>query len=203
MRRPSPRSAAKPAVKPTYFPDGQVLTRHLPPELVGEREFEQYHFIHFDLSQANLAGRRFTDCRFENCNLTGASLANTSLQNVAFDGCKLLGLQFEACRDLLFGVHFERRQLDYASFAGNVMPHTQFVDCSLRQANFTNTDLSAARFENCLLSGAVFEHTRLVGADLRTAQELELDPELNELKQARFALSSLPGLLTKYGLVVD
>lgn len=203
MRRPSPRPAAKPTVKPTHFPPEQVLTRHLPPELVGEREFEQYHFIHFDLSQANLAGCRFTDCRFETCNLAGASLTNISLQNVAFDGCKLLGLPFEVCRDLLFGVHFERCQLDYASFAGKVMPHTQFTDCSLREANFTGADLSGTRFENCLLSRAVFEQTRLVGADLLTAQEVELDPELNELKQARFALSSLPGLLAKYDLVID
>ncbi|MBX0291915.1 pentapeptide repeat-containing protein [Hymenobacter sp. HSC-4F20] len=203
MRRSTPRKAVKPLRKPEYFPPERLLTRVLPPELVGEREFEQYHFIGFDFSQATLAGRLFSECRFENCNLAGASLAGTSLQNVAFEGCKLLGLQFEACRDMLFGVHFDKCQLDYASFSGRVMPTTRFVDCSLREANFTQTDLTNAVFERCELDRAVFHRTQLTGADFRTAYNMLLDPEVNELQQARFVLSSLPGLLTKHGLIVE
>ena len=179
MRRPAPRKPAKALAKPAYFPPANVLTRVLPPALVGQREFEQFHFIGFDLSQADLAGRRFSECLFENCNLAGASLAGTSLQNVAFERCKLLGLQFTSCRDMLFDVHFDQCQLDYASFWGKTMLNTRFVGCSLQEAD------------------------RLPGADFRTAQGVALDPEQNELKQARFALHSLPGLLGKYGLVVE
>ncbi|WP_019948723.1 pentapeptide repeat-containing protein [Hymenobacter aerophilus] len=203
MRRPSPRKPAKALARPDYFPPENVLTRALPPALVGQREFEQFHFIGFDLSQADLAGRRFTDCRFENCNLAGASLANTGLQNVAFDGCKLLGLQFTACRDLLFGVHFDRCQLDYAVFGGKLLANTRFEGCSLREADFADTDLTNAIFADCDLAGTSFENTTLTGADLRTARHLQLDPALNEVKGARFALESLPGLLTKFGLVVE
>lgn len=203
MRRPTPRKAVKPLRKPEYFPPERTFLRSLPPELVGEREFERYHFVSFDLSQATLAGRLFSECRFENCNLAGVSLAGTSLQNVAFEGCKLLGLQFEACRDMLFGVHFDRCQLDYASFSGRVMPTTRFADCSLREANFTQADLTGAVFERCELERAVFHQTRLTGADFRTASNVLLDPEANELQQARFTLPGLPGLLTKYGLVVE
>ena len=203
MRRPTLRKPVKALAKPTRFPPENVLTRVLPPELVGQREFEQFHFIGFDLSQADLSGRRFSECRFENCNLAGATLANTGLQNVAFDGCKLLGLQFTACRDMLFDVHFDRCQLDYASFWGKTMPNTRFVGCSLQEADFTRTDLTNAVFDECQLRGAVFSQTRLLGADFRTAQNIMLDPEQNELKQARFALLSLPGLLGKYGLVVE
>ncbi|GGG40417.1 pentapeptide repeat-containing protein [Hymenobacter glacieicola] len=203
MRRHTSRKTAKPQQKPDYFPSERVLTRALPPALVGEREFENYHFLNFDLSQSNLAGRLFSECRFENCNLAGTSLANTSLQNVAFDGCKLLGLQFEACRDMLFRVHFDRCQLDYASFTGKAMPHTRFVDCSLREASFTQTDLTDAVFQNCQLERAVFLHTKLSGADFRTAHNVLLDPEVNELKNARFALLSLPGLLARHGLIIE
>ncbi|GAB2797384.1 uncharacterized protein YjbI with pentapeptide repeats [Hymenobacter luteus] len=203
MRRPTPRKAPKPQRKPEHFPPERVLARALPPGLAGEREFEQYHFLNFDFSQTSLAGYLFSECRFENCNLAGTSLANTSLQNVAFDGCKLLGLPFEACRDMLFSVHFSRCQLDYASFSGRVMPNTRFVECSLREANFTQADLTGAVFERCELDRAVFLHTQLNGADFRTAQNVGLDPELNELKQAHFALSGLPGLLTKHSLLVE
>ena len=203
MRRPATRKPARALVKPTYFPPENVLTRVLPPALVGQQEFEQFHFIGFDLSQADLAGRRFSECLFEDCNLAGASLANTSLQNVAFEGCKLLGLQFTSCRDMLFDVHFDRCQLDYASFWGKTMPNTRFVCCSLQETDFTRTDLTNAVFADCQLRGTIFSETRLLGADFRTAQGMALDPEQNELKQARFALHSLPGLLGKYGLVVE
>lgn len=203
MRRPVSRKPAKPLPKPDYFPADNVLTRTLPPELIGQREFEQYHFIGFDLSQADLSGRMFSECLFENCNLSGASLANTSLQNVAFVGCKLLGLQFQSCREMLFYVHFDRCQLDYALFMGRAMPNTRFVDCSLQEANFAQADLTSAVFENCQLQRAVFEQTRLVGADFRTSYNIVLDPALNEVKQARFSLSSLPGLLTQFELVVE
>lgn len=203
MRRSSPRKAAKPLRKPDQFPPDNVLTRVLPPTLVGQQEFEQYHFIGFDLSQADLSGRRFSECLFENCNLAGATVANTSMQNVAFDGCKLLGLQFTACRDMLFDVHFDKCQLDYASFWGKVMPNTRFIGCSLQEADFTRTNLTGALFQECHLRGAVFSQTCLVGADFLTAQSVVLDPELNDVKQARFALQSLPGLLGKYGLVIE
>ncbi|MDU0372212.1 pentapeptide repeat-containing protein [Hymenobacter endophyticus] len=203
MRRPASRKPAKALAKPAYFPPENVLTRILPPELVGQQEFEQYHFIGFDLSQANLAGRRFSECLFENCNLTGATLANTGLQNVAFEGCKLLGLQFTSCRDMLFDVHFDRCQLDYASFWGKVMPNTRFASCSLLETDFTRADLTNAVFEECQLRGAIFAQTRLFGADFRTAQNVVLDPEQNEVKQARFSVQGLAGLLGKYGLVVE
>lgn len=203
MRRPSVRKPVKAAARPDYFPAENVLLRVLPPALVGQREFEQFHFIGFDLSQADLAGRRFTDCLFETCNLAGAPLANTSLQNVAFNGCKLLGLQFTVCRDLLFGVHFDRCQLDYASFGGKQMSSTRFEGCSLREADFADTDLSGAIFADCDLTGTLFENTKLAGADFRTARHIQLDPAINEVKGARFALESLPGLLTKFGLVVE
>ncbi|NVO31511.1 pentapeptide repeat-containing protein [Hymenobacter lapidiphilus] len=203
MRRPNIRKPAKAQARPDYFPPENVLLRVLPPALVDQREFEQFHFIGFDLSQADLVGCRFTDCLFETCNLAGASLANTSLQNVAFDGCKLLGLQFTVCRDLLFGVHFDRCQLDYALFGGKQMAGTRFEGCSLREADFADTNLTGSVFADCDLTGTLFENTKLADADLRTARHLQLDPALNEVKGARFALESLPGLLTKFELVVE
>lgn len=202
MRRPTTK-APKPLSKPSYFPAENVLERALPPELLRQREFEEYHFRHFDFSGANLAGFRFSDCLFESCNLAGANFSQTALQNVAFAGCKLLGLPFHACRDLLFGVHFDQCQLDYASFLGRAMPGTRFVGCSLQEADFTQANLTGAVFDDCQLTRAIFRQTTLTGADFRTAHDVELDPEQNELRQAQFARHSLPGLLTKYGLVIE
>lgn len=203
MRQPASRKPPKPLRKPTYFPAEHVLTRTLPPELAGQREFEEYHFIGFDFSQTNLSGWRFSECLLENCNLAGASIANTAFQNVAFAGCKLIGLQFQVCRDMLFGVHFDQCQLDYSSFFGRALPNTRFVGCSLQEADFTQADLTNAVFQDCRLQRTVFQQTRLLGVDFRTAQDVVLDPAQNEVKRAQFSLQSLPGLLTQFDLIIS
>ncbi len=189
---------------PTRFPPENVAERWDARRLLAEGpEFEQYHFIGADFSGAALSRLRFTDCRFERCNISLAQLTQTALQNVVFADCKLLGVPFGACRDLLFGVHFDRCQLRYATFGGRQMPATRFADCALDEADFTNADLSGAVFADCTLAGAVFHGTQLAGADFTTATGFALDPEANGLVGARFALAGLPGLLGKYGVVAE
>ena len=197
------RKPAGPARPPTYFPPENLADGWDARHLAGHTEFEEFRFVGCDFSGADLRRVRFADCLFEGCNLSSAQVVGTALQNVAFADCKLLGLQFSACRDLLFTVHFDRCQLRYASFAGRAMPGTRFVGCILDEADFTDADLSDAGFADCSLAGAVFEHTRLVGADFTTATGFLIDPERNPLARARFALPGLPGLLAKYGLVVE
>ena len=191
------------ARKPDYFPTDNVAEGWDARHLIGHSEFEEFRFVGCDFSDADLSGRRFSNCLFERCNLSSARLAGTALQNVAFDECKLLGLQFMACRDMLFGVHFDQCQLRYASFAGRKMPATRFVGCTLEETDFADADLSGAVFEDCRLAGAVFQNTQLTGADFTTATGFILDPERNQLRNARFTLHGLLGVVAKYELVVD
>lgn len=198
------KPARKPTAAPTRFPSDQVITGWDAAQLLAHAdEFEQYHFINCDFANAKLARLRFTDCLFERCNLASATLTDTGLQNVAFSECKLLGLQLSACREMLFTVHFDHCQLGYTSFAGRKMPATRFAHCTLPEADFTNTDLRQATFAHCTLPHAIFHHTQLQGADFTTATEFTLDPEANELQGCRFALTGLPGLLSKHGVVVE
>ncbi|WP_310394692.1 pentapeptide repeat-containing protein [Hymenobacter sp.] len=198
-----PRRKPAAARKPDHFPAENVAEGWDARHLAGHHEFEEFRFVNCDFGGANLSNRRFADCLFERCNLSSAQLAGTALQNVAFAECKLLGLQFTACRDLLFGVHFDQCQLRYASFAGRNMPGTRFVGCGLDDADFMGADLTAAVFENCSLAGAVFQQTRLVAADFTTATGFVIDPETNPLQRARFTLAGLPGVVAKYGLLVE
>ena len=191
------------ARKPDQLPADNVAENWDSRHLVGYPEFDEFRFVGCDFGGADLSGLRFADCLFERCNLSSARLAGTALQNVAFDECKLLGLQFTACRDMLFGVHFDHCQLRYASFAGRNMPATRFVRCALDDADFADADLSAAVFQDCSLAGAVFQNTQLVGADFTSATGFVIDPETNKLLNARFALAGLLGVVAKYGLVVE
>ena len=197
------RKPAPPPRKPTYFPAENRAERWDARHLLGHTEFDEFRFVNCDFTGADLSRMRFTDCLFEHCSLATAKLAGTALQNVAFDDCKLLGLQFTACRDLLFGVHFDRCQLRYASFAGRAMPGTRWVGCALEDADFADADLSEAVFQDCTLAGAVFQNTRLAGADFTTATGFVIDPVSNALVGARFTLPGLLGVVAGFGLVVE
>ncbi|PJJ52772.1 pentapeptide repeat-containing protein [Hymenobacter chitinivorans] len=196
---------AKPAGRPTVFPaenrferwDARTLAAH------PDTEFEQCHFIGCDFSGAQLGQLRFADCLFERCNLASAAMAGASLQNVAFADCKLSGVQFAACRDFLFEVHFQGCQLHYASFFGKKLRNTRFVGCSLTDADFTSADLTEAAFADCTLRGTVFRSTQLTGTDFTTASEFSIDPDGNTLTKARFTLTGLLGLVDKYGIIVE
>ena len=199
-QRRKPTAAAR---KPDYFPAENVAEGWDARLLAGHTEFDEFRFVNCDFNGADLSRLRFTDCLFERCNLSSASLAGTALQNVAFDECKLLGMQFTACRDMLFGVHFDQCQLRYASFAGRKMPATRFQRCALDEADFADADLSASVFQDCSLAGAVFQNTQLVGADFTTATDFVIDPESNALRNARFTLHGLLGIVAKYELVIE
>ncbi|GAA3938829.1 pentapeptide repeat-containing protein [Hymenobacter algoricola] len=199
-----PRRKPSLSRKPDSFPAENVFERWDAARLLRHgREFEQCHFIGADFSGASLGNLLFVDCLFERCNLASATLAGTGLQNVAFDACKLSGLQFAACRDLLFGVYFEQCQMPYTSFYGRKMPHTRFHGCTLTDADFGGADLTEAVFFDCNLTGALFERTQLSGADLTTATGFSINPETNVLRKARFALSGLPGLLSQHELIIE
>lgn len=197
------RRKPTPARKPDNFPADHVVERWDKRHLPGYTEFDEYHFVNCDFSGADFSGIRFSECLFERCNLSAVRLAGTALQNVAFDECKLMGLQFTACRDMLFGVHFDQCQLRYASFAGRTMPGTRFMGCTLDEADFADADFTGAVFQDCSLAGAVFQNTRLAGADFSTATGFIIDPETNPLLGARFTVHGLLGVVAKYGLVVE
>ena len=202
--RMKPRRKTTALRKPDSFPTENVHTGLDATRLLAlGPDFEQYRFINCELTGASLAGLRFEDCLFERCNLTTAKLGGTALQNVAFADCKLLGVAFSACQDLLFGVHFDDCQLRYASFGGKKLAGTRFERCLLAETDFTNADLSNATLAGCDLTGTIFHGTRLAGTDFTTATGFSLDPEANYLVGARFSLAGLPGLLDKYGLVVE
>ena len=66
------------------------------------------------LINQHLSGCNFVECTFENCDLSNAQLGNTAFREVNFKECKMLGLHFEHCNDLIFSVHFNDCQLDFS-----------------------------------------------------------------------------------------
>jgi uncharacterized protein YjbI with pentapeptide repeats len=92
--------------------------------------------------------------------------------------------------------------LDYSSFYKKQMMKATFTDCSLLEVDFTEVDLSASVFKNCDLLRTSFNRTNLEKADLSTAINFSIDPENNRLKNTKFSLEGLPGLLGRYQIKI-
>lgn len=165
-------------------------------------EYDNCTFTGCQLANADLTGCIFSDCTFTDCDLTNAILHETALKTVSFEGCKLLGLHFEDCRDFLFNVTFKGCNLELATFRDWKLKERIFTNCRLWETDFTGADLQNASFDDCDLTRAIFERTDLRGTDFRTAMNYRFSPEENRLKGAKFSVEGLPGLLVEYGIIV-
>jgi len=166
------------------------------------REFQSCTFKKCDFSNSNFAGNKFVDCVFDGCNLSMMRLQNSFLNNVEFYNCKILGVNFSECQNLLFSVRFENCILDYASFMSKKMLNTKFIKSSLKETTFSMAILTGSTFEQCELSGTVFNRTDLGGADFSTSYNYNIDPELNNIRKAVFSADGIPGLLTKHQIKI-
>lgn len=115
----------------------------------------------------------------------------------------MLGLQFGSCNEFGLLFNFDSCTLDHSSFYRLKLKKIVFRNCKLEEVDFTETDLSGAVFDNCDVAGAVFDHTVLEKADLRTAHHYSIDPTINRIKKAKFALPGITGLLDKYDIDIE
>jgi fluoroquinolone resistance protein len=187
----------------TYTENRQFDKTDFAEEPLPFGDYENCTFVNGNFSNANLSGFRFTDCSFAGCNLGMAGIKDTAFRNVAFKDCKLLGLRFGDCNNLLFAVRFEDCMLNSASFYKRKMKGTVFQHCRLQDADFTDADLTQAVFHECELLRAIFENTTLEKADLYRAYDYLIDPLQNKIKRARFATAGVAGLLQKFDILIE
>ncbi|MDT0688397.1 pentapeptide repeat-containing protein [Salegentibacter sp. F188] len=166
-------------------------------------EYENCHFKGCTLSNLNLGGIIFSECEFEDCDFSSSTLKGTSFRDCSFRNCKLLGLRFEECSDFLLSFSFESCDLSFSSFFQLKIKKIQFLNSKLEQVEFSGADLTGANFAGANLSNASFRNSILEGADFRKSDNISLDPEHNRLKNAKFSLENLPGLLSKYALKIS
>ena len=169
----------------------------------SHQEFEKCTFKNLNFTGESFAGSSFINCRFDACILTSISLEGTKLDDVVFSGSNLSSVNFGQCSSFGFHVDFQESKLDYASFLARNLKKTRFIDCSLREARFMSCDLTGAVFKNCNLELTIFASNILAQVDFLTSYNLSLDPDNNKLKKTKFSLHSLPGLLTKYDILIS
>jgi fluoroquinolone resistance protein len=172
-------------------------------DLPTKGEYENCKFNDCNFADSDLSAFKFIDCTFNGCNFSMAKLHKTAFRSVVFKDCKMLGLRFEDCHDLGLSFSFEGCQLNHASFYNMKIKQTVFKNCQLQETDFAGTDLTSAVFEECNLAQAIFDHTILEKANFRTAYNYSIDPELNRIKQAKFSIMGVAGLLEKYDIDIE
>ena len=88
-------------------------------------------------------------------------------------------------------------------FSEGKINKTVFKECSIKEVDFSNADLTASEFLNCDLTRTLFHQTNLEKVDFRSATNYSIDPEMNRMKNAKFSLSGITGLLDKYKIIIE
>ncbi|WP_160114650.1 pentapeptide repeat-containing protein [Aquimarina sp. AU474] len=167
------------------------------------KEYDNCVFKHCDFSNVDMSVITFLECRFENCDFTSVMLKNTTVQNVVCVECKMQGVNFSICNDFMFSIQFKNCNLNYASFYGFVIKNTLFDSCLLKETDFTDADLTGSNFSNSELSGAIFNNTIAEKVDFTLANNFDIDPSQNKLKNAKFSKNNLIGLLRKFNINIS
>jgi uncharacterized protein YjbI with pentapeptide repeats len=165
-------------------------------------EFHGCTFKKCEFSNSRFANNKFLECSFDSCNLSMMSLQGSIVNDVKFKNCKILGVNFSECHNLLFSVMFDGCILDYASFMSKKMVKTKFKKTSLKETTFSLANITGSIFDECDLYGTVFNRTDLSSVNFSTSFNYTIDPELNNIKKAIFSADGIPGLLSKYQIKI-
>lgn len=159
--------------------------------------FESCSFARADVSDI-----LFEDCTFIDCDFSTTKVVGTSFQEVTFDRCKVQGVLFETAKPFLFSFRGLNSNFDHSSFYKVDMQNCTFDGSSLKQADFSESNCTGVPFKACLLHDTRFDRSALQRADFTTAAGFTIDPNINDLKGAKFSKDNLSGLLSIYPIKI-
>ena len=111
--------------------------------------------------------------------------------------------QFDQCNAFGLKMSFEKSILDHSTFYQVRLIKTTFKEVQLIEVDFTECDLTGSIFDTCDLTRSTFENTIIEKVDFRTSFNFTIDPEINRMKQAKFALIGVHRLLDKYDIQIE
>lgn len=186
-----------------YITDQQFVNLDVAQNPLQEGDYEDCIFSDTNFSGAQFYGIRFTNCRFLQCNFSLASFSGAGFRDAEFKGCKLMGVAFDKCDPFMFSASFRDCTIDNSTFYRMKLKKTRFENCSLKECDFSEADLTESNFQLSDLNGAVFDRTLLEKADFRNAMHYQINPATNRIKNARFSLQGVAGLLSGFGIKIE
>ena len=149
----------------------------------------------------DLAGAELEDVLFETCSFIATNLTDARFSSVAFEGCKLVGVDFRKCRVFpSVDVSFVDCVLDGCNFSDMTLKRQKFVSCDLRRCVFLHADLTDADFSHSDLDESIFHECDLRRSDFSRARNYLVDPNGNKIAKAKFSLPEAVSLLRGFDI---
>lgn len=186
----------------SHYVADQTFER-LSAEEVPAGTYEGCTFHHCDFSEQNLSDRQFVDCVFEECQWVNTRMIETAFTDTLCRNCTFIGIAFDRCKTMLFSLDMENCQVKLSGFPSMNLSGRQFTGTVFTEVDFLQTDLSGADFSDCQFPRTHFDDCNLEKANFSHTEQLQLNPDKNKMKGARFTPDALPALLTKYQLKIE
>jgi len=149
----------------------------------------------------DLAAADLENVLFETCSFVATNLTDTRFSSVAFEGCKLVGVDFRKCRAFpSVDVTFVDCVFDGCNFSDLTLRKQKFVSCDIRRCVFLRTDLADADFSHSDLDESIFHECDLRRADFSRARNYLVDPNGNKIAGAKFSLPEAVSLLRGFDI---
>ena len=165
--------------------------------------FRDCLFVECDFSGSKFGRSQFSGCDFKRCNFSNAKLYDTKLSEVNFNACKLAGIYFSDCNQLLFSINLVGCKAAYCNFQGMDMKGSRFAESDLSDCVFEGADLKRTDFSKSELKGADFSRANLESADFRGAMEYQIDPQITRVMKAKFNYPDVLSLLKSFNVIVE
>jgi uncharacterized protein YjbI with pentapeptide repeats len=123
--------------------------------------------------------------------------------NAVFEECKIVGINFYACDQLVFDIVFDRCHLLNCNFSDLKMKGSKFQGCDLRGCDFQNVFLVGADFDLSSFSETLFHACDLEKASFRGSHGYAIDPRTNKIAKATFSAPEVLSLVECFGIRIE
>ena len=72
----------------------------------------------------------------------------------------------------------------------------------MHQVDFTETEAKSCEFKDCDLHLSTFDKTNLEYSEFTSAYNFNINPSLNQIKQASFSKENISGLLNSFNIKI-
>jgi uncharacterized protein YjbI with pentapeptide repeats len=186
----------------TYSYENETIVALDASDIAG-KEFSSCRLERCDFTEADLGGSRFEDCRFVACNFSNPIVKRARFANAAFEECKVVGINFYACDQLVFDIEFDRCHILNCNFSDLKMKRSKFTSCDIRGCDFENTYLVEAVFDKSSFAETLFHACDLERASFRGAHGYSMDPRVNKVAKAIFSFPEVLSLVECFGIRIE
>lgn len=190
------------AFEESTYEDETFKNLDLQGQTIDSIRFDECEFIDCNFTEAVFKSCAFKSCIFTNCDLSLVKVNYSHFKDVHIKNSKAVGIIWPAAAwgkkddlQLFKPFEFTSSVLNYSSFSGLDLEKISIENCTAKEVDFAEANLINAKFMGTDLEGSIFRNTNLEEADFVGAKNYTIAPDLNTIKNAKFAMPEAIALL--------